>query len=154
VDVQEVADKLEIQELLFRYARAVDTKDWELLEAVFTPDAHLDYTSAGGPAAGRDEVVAWLARSLALLPVTQHYITNLEIELDGDRARVRAMFYNPMQLPGMTDMSACGGNYLHEVVRTPAGWRSERLVEQNNWFVNPPAPDARDALRAGGPAAS
>jgi len=25
-------------------------------------------------------------------------------------------------------------------VRTADGWRSERLVEQNDWFVNPPAP--------------
>ena len=29
-DVQAVADKLEIQEQLARYARGVDTQDWEL----------------------------------------------------------------------------------------------------------------------------
>ena len=145
--MQTVADKLEIRELLFRYARAVDTKDWALLTSVFTAGAHLDYTSAGGPAAGRDEVVAWLARSLEQLPVTQHYITNVEIDLVGDRAHVRAMFFNPMQLPGMAEMSSCGGNYLHEVVRTPDGWKSERLVEQNDWFVNPPAENEPRAMR-------
>ena len=72
------------------------------------------------------------------MPMTQHFITNIEIDLQADRARVRAMFYNPMQLPGMADMSYCGGNYFHDVVRTPDGWKSERLVEDNKWFVNPP----------------
>jgi hypothetical protein len=138
VDFQAVSDKLQIQELLFRYARGVDTKDWALLAAVFTPEAVLDYTSVGGPEGSRDEVVAWLERSLAPVPVTQHFITNIEIELDGDRADVRAMFYNPMQLPGMPEMTVCGGHYLHEVVRTPDGWKSERLVEMSEWFVNRP----------------
>ena len=33
--------------LLYRYARAVDTKDWDLYRSVFTDDAHIDYSSAG-----------------------------------------------------------------------------------------------------------
>ncbi len=138
MDLHEVSDKLEIRELLYRYARAVDTKDWALLASVFTPGAHLDYTSVDGPAGPRDQVVDWLERGLTQVPMTQHFITNIEIELDGDRAKVRAMFYNPMQLPGMADLSYCGGDYLHDVVRTPDGWKSERLVEDNKWFVNPP----------------
>jgi len=140
MDLQTLSDKMEIRELLYRYSRAVDTKDWTLLTSVFTADAHLDYTSVQGPAGGRDEVVAWLERGLTLVPMSQHFITNIEIELDGDRARVRAMFYNPMQLPGLADLSYCGGLYRHDVVRTPEGWRSERLVEDNQWFVNPPGP--------------
>lgn len=138
MDLQAVHDKLEIHELLYRYARAVDTNDFDLLNDVCTPDAHLDYTSAGCPAGPRDEMVAWLAEALAQVPVKQHIITNVEIDLDGDRARVRAMFHNPMRLPGMAEMSACGGHYVHDVVRTADGWRSERVVEHNEWFSNPP----------------
>ena len=136
--MQALSDKAEIRELLFRYARAVDDKDWALMDVVFTSDARLDYTSVDGPAGSRDEIVDWLERSLAPVPMTQHFITNLEIELDGDRATARAMFYNPMQLPGMDDVCACGGNYHHALVRTPDGWRSERLVEETKWFVNRP----------------
>jgi hypothetical protein len=40
------------------------------------------------------------------------------------------MFYNPMQLPGMSDLSYCGGYYHHELVRTPDGWRSRQLREE------------------------
>ncbi|MET0727801.1 MAG: nuclear transport factor 2 family protein [Acidimicrobiales bacterium] len=137
MDDQAVHDKLEISELLYRYARAVDTKDWALLTSVFTADAHLDYSSVGYPPGSRDEVVALLSGALTPVPMTQHFITNIEIDLEGDRATVRAMFYNPMLLPGMAEMSYCGGTYTHEVVHTAEGWKSERLVEANQWFVNP-----------------
>lgn len=139
MDLQALSDKLEIQELLARYAHGVDAKDWELWKTVFTPDATLDYSSAGAVVGTRDEAADWLEKALAPMPMTQHFISNIEIDLDGDRAKVRAMFYNPMRLPGMDDLSYCGGYYHHEVVRTPDGWRSERLVEENVWFANPPA---------------
>jgi len=138
MDVQELHDKLEIYELLARYARGVDSKDWELYKSVFTADAFIDYSSAGAAAGPRDEVAAWLGEVFKTIGMTQHFVTNVEIDLDGDRAKVRAMFYNPMQLPGMTELSSCGGNYHHDLVRTPEGWKSERLVEENLWFVNPP----------------
>ena len=54
-------------------------------------------------------------------------------------ASVRAMFYNPMRFPGADDLAYCGGWYHHRMVRTPHGWRSRDLREENNWFVNPPA---------------
>ena len=148
MDLQAVHDKIEIKELLYRYARACDRKDWKLLPTIFTPDAYLDYTSAGFPAGSRDDVCAFLEQALSTIPMTQHDITNIEIELDGDRARVTAMFYNPMQLPGMKEMSSCGGYYHHEVVRTPEGWKSRRLVEENLWFVNPMPNVQRDQAMA------
>ncbi|OBB15830.1 hypothetical protein A5761_01205 [Mycolicibacterium setense] len=132
-------DQLLIQALLYRYARAVDTKDWELYRSVFTEDAQIDYSSAGAIVGTRDDVVDWFAANFGVIPWSMHYITNVEIlENDGDNATVRAMFYNPMQLPGMTETSACGGYYHHELVRTPDGWRSRGLREENLWFTNPP----------------
>jgi ketosteroid isomerase-like protein len=134
-----VSDEAEIARLLYRYARAVDTKDWDLYRSVFTDDAHIDYSSAGAAVGTRDEVADWLSQGFAAIPMSMHYITNIESDIDGDTARVRAMFYNPMQLPGMSDLSFCGGYYHHELVRTPDGWRSRNLREENVWFVNAPA---------------
>lgn len=134
-----VADKLEIHELLARYARGVDSKDWDLYRSVFTEDAHIDYSSAGAAAGSRDEVAAWLEAGFAHIPWSQHYITNIEIEVNGDEAEVRAMFYNPMQLPGVDGPSFCGGFYHHQMVRTSDGWKSRHLIEENRWFLNPPA---------------
>jgi 3-phenylpropionate/cinnamic acid dioxygenase small subunit len=127
----------EITALLYTYARAVDSKDWELYRSVFSDDAYIDYSSAGAMAGTRDEVADWLSQAFGTIPMSMHYITNIELlESDGDTARVRAMFYNPMQLPGMTELSYCGGYYHHEMVRTADGWRSRSLREENVWFVN------------------
>jgi len=137
---QRLADQIEITALLHRYARAVDAKDWDLYRSVFTDDAHIDY----GPtvtSGGRTEVADWLAANFGVIPMAMHYITNIEIlEHRGDSATVRAMFYNPMQLPGAAELSACGGYYHHELVRTAEGWRSRQLREEMVWFQHPPAP--------------
>ncbi|WP_099024432.1 nuclear transport factor 2 family protein [Mycolicibacterium palauense] len=137
------ADEREIAALLYRYARAVDGKDWELYRSVFTEDAHIDYSSAGAIAGSRDEVTDWLAAGFATISMSMHYITNIEVlELTAGDARVRAMFYNPMLLPGMSELSHCGGYYHHTLVRTAGGWRSRELREENLWFTNRPAAPA------------
>ncbi|OMC03521.1 hypothetical protein A5734_12285 [Mycolicibacterium fortuitum] len=134
-----VSEHSEISALLYRYARAVDSKDWELYRSVFTEDAVIDYSSAGAVVGARDDVVEWFAANFGVIRWTMHYITNIEIlESGAGTATVRAMFYNPMQLPGMTEMSACGGYYHHDLVRTPDGWRSRSLREENLWFTNAP----------------
>ena len=134
-----VTDESAITALLYRYARAVDTKDWELYRSVFTDDAHIDYSSAGATVGTRDEVAEWMSVNFGTVPMSMHYITNVEIlESDGQTATVRAMYYNPMLLPGMAEMSYCGGVYHHELVRTPEGWRSRSLGEDCLWFLNRP----------------
>jgi len=148
MDLQRISDQLEITALLTKYARAVDTKDWELYRSVFTDDAHIDYSSAGAIAGSREEVADWLAQGFATIPMSMHYITNIEIlENTGDTATVRAMFYNPMRLPGMAELSYCGGYYHHNLVRTAEGWRSRRLREESLWFVNAPSPPTESTAK-------
>jgi 3-phenylpropionate/cinnamic acid dioxygenase small subunit len=137
-DVQALADRLDIHELLARYARGIDTRDWELWKSVFTDDAVVDYSRSGVPSGSRDEVADVLRTAFDTIPWATHHITNVEIDLDGDAARVRAMYFNPMQLPGMDAPSSTGGYYFHDLVRTPDGWRSRHLVEEPVWFVNRP----------------
>ncbi|MGE5696145.1 MAG: nuclear transport factor 2 family protein [Candidatus Sericytochromatia bacterium] len=140
MDAQRITDELEIAALLNRYARAVDAKDWAAYRSVFTDDAHVDYSSAGAAAGTRDEVADWLSRDFtALIAMSMHYITNVETEIHGDDATVRAMFYNPFHIAGASGLSFCGGYYHHELVRTPDGWRSRSLREESVWFDNPPA---------------
>jgi len=138
MNLQRISDELEIAALLSRYARAVDTKDWALYRSVFTDDAYVDYSSAGVIAGPRDEVADWLSQAFTAIAMSMHYITNVETQIEGDTATVRAMFYNPFQLSGMSELSHCGGYYHHELVRTPDGWRSRSLREENAWFENAP----------------
>ena len=136
---EELRDRVEIADLLTTYARAVDTRDWALYKQVFTPSARIDYTSAGGIAGDLDTVAAWLDETLAGFTMTQHLISNVEVEFDDDHARVRAMFFNPMRTKDGTQFS-CGGWYNHDLVRTEAGWRSQQLIEDAAWFDGLPAP--------------
>jgi SnoaL-like protein len=135
-----VSDELEIVALLNRYARAVDTKDWELYRSVFTDDAHIDY-STDVFTGSLDGAIEFFSRDFsALVSMSMHYITNVEATIDGDTAEVRAMFYNPTQIKGLPDLSMFGGYYYHDLIRTPEGWRSRRLREEMVWTANPPRP--------------
>ena len=139
MDIRELTARIEITDLLTRYAKAIDRKDWDLYRSVFTDDAALDYTSAGGIAGDVDTQVTWLAEALAQFPKTQHLIANIDIEFTGeDAATVEAMFHNPMV---MTDASTfvTGGWYHHDVIRTDDGWRSRKLVEESAYFSGMPA---------------
>jgi hypothetical protein len=135
-----VSDELEIVALLNRYARAVDTKDWELYRSVFTDDAHIDY-STDVFTGSLDGAIEFFSRDFsALVSMSMHYITNVEATIDGDTAEVRAMFYNPTQIKGLPDLSMFGGYYYHDLIRTPEGWRSRRLREEMVWTANRPRP--------------
>src|SRR4051812_38628718 len=64
MSLQEISDRLEIQELLVRYSHSVDTRDWDAYENVFTPDAFIDYTCFGGPSGNVKEIRAFLEMAM------------------------------------------------------------------------------------------
>ena len=137
MDRQALADRIAAEDLLTRYATAVDRRDWEQYRSIFTADAEIDYTSAGGIAGTDAEVVELLSTSLEMFEMTQHLVSNIDLEVNGESATVTAMFNNPMRLPG-GDTWFTGGWYHHDLVRTPDGWRSRRLREESAWFDRAP----------------
>ena len=134
VTLQTIADRIEIDDLLTRYATALDAKDWELFSSCFTADAVIDYTGAGGIKGSLPEVRAWLASVMERFPMTQHLVTNREIRIEGDSATCRSCLFNPMGLPDEDDGSLVlffeGGYYRDTLVRTSAGWRIATRVEE------------------------
>ena len=97
---QELSDRAEIHDVIVRYGWAIDTKDWDLLDTVFTDDAHCDYSSnPGGKVGPYREVRGWLAKVMTAFPVTQHLMSNIDVTLDGDRATCRTMVTNPQGAP-------------------------------------------------------
>ena len=132
----EVADRLAIQDLLTRYTRAIDTRDWDLLEQVFVPDALIDYTAVGGMRGAFPEIKAWLATALGHYDVTQHLITNHDIRVTGDTATSHVYVFNPMgkrRDDGQLALFFMGGYYVDQLVRTPAGWRITTRTEELAW---------------------
>ena len=136
MDLQSLSDRIAIDDLLTSYTVAIDTHDWDRLDAVFTPDAHLDYTASGGRSGPFAEVKAWLAETLPMFTAMQHFVTQKDVRLAGDEATVRAYFLNPLVIDredGSRWQMDVGGVYAHDLVRTGGGWRSRRLVEEMLW---------------------
>ena len=140
--LEEISDRIEINDLLVRYTVAIDEKDWELLDTVYTPDAKVDYTSSGGIKGEYPEVRAWLAKALAAFPMTQHLISNSVVELAGDRATARTMVFNPMGTAndrGGYKLFFVGGWYEDKLVRTAAGWRIAERFERKAFMESLPS---------------
>lgn len=134
--VQYLIDRLEVDDLLTRYTVALDTRQWDLLATVFTPDATIDYTSSQGIKGRFPEVATWLEKALTAFTVSQHLLGNRQIELDGDHGTGRTYFFNPNTLAdkaGASTMLFVGGFYLDKFVRTAHGWRIEDRFEQTTW---------------------
>lgn len=139
MDLQQLIDRAEITDAITRYTLAVDEGDFDRLDTVFTPDAHIDYTESGGVVDTYPVVKAWLAE--ALPGFSQHRLHSVgQIAFDfagsGDAAEVTAYFDNPMRIAdgkGGERIVEVGGRYRHSFVRTDAGWRSRKLHEEVVW---------------------
>jgi 3-phenylpropionate/cinnamic acid dioxygenase small subunit len=127
-----------IEQLLYRYAWMVDRREWHLMDEVFAPDATIDYTSTGGRKGPYRPTLEWLDRALAPWPINLHFITNVMIDVTGERARSRCYFQAPMgrrRADGSQEVITNAGYYLDDLVRTDAGWRIERRVCEQTVMV-------------------
>lgn len=145
MELQQVIDRIEIEDLLCRYTHAIDTKNWDLLDEIFTPDAEIDYTEVGGIKAGLQEMKEWLAKSLSVFSLTQHLIGKSNIHLTGDKAECSTIVHNPMVMPvnkeGKYDAEGkqtttlfVGCWYEDTCVKTSDGWRISKKYEKQGFF--------------------
>jgi hypothetical protein len=121
---REPEDRTLIVALLDRYAEALDSRRFELLEEVFAPDVVFDFGE--WRAQSLPEAVAAIRRYLDGCGPSQHLLGNYRVEVDGDRARsrvyVRASHVGVGRAAGQSYEMA--GEYADELRRTPRGWRS------------------------------
>jgi 3-phenylpropionate/cinnamic acid dioxygenase small subunit len=120
--VTSLSDDLEeIRKLLARYCFAIDARDVDAWVGLFTEDGIFHY-SLGDPLVGEDA----LRQFLSLVPDDRHHLTMNEIiEVDGDKARVRAYALVTKESPPV--ISAVG-EYEDTLSRTPEGWRFSSRV--------------------------
>jgi ketosteroid isomerase-like protein len=141
MDLQEISDRLEIQELIARYCHAIDHQRLDELDSIFTEDAVLDYTAFAAPRSGLAEMKAFLADVLAMHASYYHLAATSTITIDGDEAECHTICHNPMVLrrPGRPDLLYfCGLWYHDRLVRTPEGWRIAERVEEKCYLATMP----------------
>jgi ketosteroid isomerase-like protein len=134
LSLQEVSDRLEIQELIARYSYALDRGDLDALDELFTPDAVLDYTATGAIRGSLEEMKAFVAEAFTMFEGTQHLTTQtlLQFSDDGNTAHGKSACHNPMVFGGENKpkMMIVGLWYVDTFVRTPDGWRFQERVEE------------------------
>jgi uncharacterized protein (TIGR02246 family) len=133
----EIADRIALRELVERYARIPDDRDYALVDQVFAPDATL--VGPGFELSGRDAIRAAM-RAIERYSATLHCVHNHLVEIRGDDAEGEAY---------------CVANHLHEVEgrpykldwgiryqdryhREPEGWRILRRELRIVWEQNAP----------------
>jgi 3-phenylpropionate/cinnamic acid dioxygenase small subunit len=131
------ADRHEIEELLDRYATIIDAREFERLPEVFLDDAVLDYSSSGAEVGPLHPVAAWIEKGLSLFAKSQHLIVNKAVEIDGNKATSRALFFNPLVTDDGSVMFV-GGAYNDRWLRTPLGWRIVERVQETTWTMGLP----------------
>ena len=139
MDLQELSDRQEITDLITSVTLAIDTMSFADLRLLFTDDAMLDYSSAGGPTGDCDVVVPWLERALGGFDRFQHVVGQIAIYLLGDSAQVTAYYTSPrvrLDPDGTEKVREVGGYHHHDLIRTGDGWRSRTMVDDRVWSRN------------------
>ena len=137
-DAGQLADRAAIEDLATAYAYAMDDRDWPRWEALFLPDAHIDYTSAGGIAGSPAEVAAWMPEAMAAFTFCLHTTTTHEIRFTGaDRAmgRVHVFNRNGVVRKGQREFVDVGAVYHDTYARAGEAWRFASRVEHTTYLT-------------------
>ena len=137
-------DKHAIAEVCYRYAFALDARDWTALQTCFTVDATAYYRDQN-PSHGYLAIETRIRSALAPLSSTQHLIGNVLVTLAGDEADSVCYLQAQHVRPGTDggDTFIIAGRYLDRFVRTPDGWRIAQRRLETLWTDGNPAVTAR-----------
>jgi 3-phenylpropionate/cinnamic acid dioxygenase small subunit len=146
-----VSDRLELGDLAYAYATALDERDVEGFAALFTRDGHLGVyePDAEQPLLGYDG--ADIARAVGLLDdygETMHVVSNHRVEVDGERASgvVYCRAHHTTVRDGARFDLVMTIRYHDRYRRTPAGWRFSHRKIVRLWNELRPLLDERAAF--------
>lgn len=125
-------DRFEIQDVLFRYARAVDRLDYDAIAGCYFDDAIDVHGGYSGNAAGLVEDIRGRHQTI---DSSQHFISNVLVEfIDDDTARVESYclcFLRQRAAPGAAeqDLAIIRCRYVDRFERRDGGWGiADRVV--------------------------
>lgn len=152
MDLQELADRIEIVDVLARYARGVDRCDWDLVRNCYHDDATDDHGLFRGDV---DGLLAFLGDLAGKLASTTHHLGNQLVELDGDGAKAETSclgWYRRLDRIGAERSVAQGLRYLDRFERRDGRWAIADRVVVLDWehvFEPGPQPPVAGTWRRG-----
>jgi 3-phenylpropionate/cinnamic acid dioxygenase small subunit len=131
-------DHQDIINVTLRYAWALDTRSFDELHQVFTPDVVADMR--GVAVHGIDEMITRISSAVNRFDVTQHITTNHQIVVDGDGATCRCQLQSQhvTHSDSGDELFTIGGYYQDVLVRTSDGWRIAHRVMRQTWMAGNP----------------
>lgn len=149
-DLSKVADdRYKIADTLHRYAYGLDQNDRASLASVFAEDCIFDFKAARaklgvgfGKVVGRQAIIDILLPLLGPLD-TSHSVSNIQIEINGDAATMRAyvMAQHFMPREGSrpdSENALLMNRYDCDLVRDDDNWRFKRVSIDNAWAQGNP----------------
>lgn len=134
---QRLGDIRAIEDLAIAYAHAVDDRDWARWEALFEPDATVDYTSAGGICGTPSQLAEWFPDAFAAFRWCMHSMSTHEITFTAeDRARGRLHVFNRNGVTheGHDEILDVGAVYEDTYVRRGSTWRFSSRIEHTRYI--------------------
>jgi hypothetical protein len=115
-------DQIELRDLVMRYCRGIDRRDFALVRSCYHDDAIDDH---GGMFTGSaDDYVAWVAEALKGMECTIHAISNSLFAVDGDTAEGEHYSYNYHRTrPPERQELVIHGRYLDRYERRNGVWK-------------------------------
>jgi hypothetical protein len=133
--LQQLADYLEIVELANRYGRYADEGRFVDQADIYTDDVVIERESGAITIQGLEAHHQSAAQSRDVFARTQHVITNVMVDLHGDRAdgRTNLVATHLFDLDHPELYWIVKGFYVFEAARTPKGWRFSRRALYRTW---------------------
>jgi hypothetical protein len=123
--------RLEVADLVHRLAACLDEHRFADLPNLFTKDVVA--VTPGGTVADREALVAQAVRNHADYRRLQHRMSNVLVELDGERGTVRADLVARFLQDGDAPVLSLGAVYRFDVLLTDEGWRFNRMEVSQVW---------------------
>src|SRR5262245_59427786 len=137
---QELRDRAEITDLVYRLGVCLDEGRFDVMRDLLVEDATV--RTPGGEGTGRESLVAQASRNHPADQRFQHVTTNVLVDLEDDRAEVRANLVVHIAIPADASddtpapplRCSLGEIYRFDVVRTADGWRFAGIETVPLWI--------------------
>lgn len=128
-------DYTAIVNLVSRYFRCLDSKQLDSMRDCFASEFTASHTLVG-TVAGPEAFIQLAQTSFPGLAATQHYCSNLEIEINAHKAVCRSYLFaqHVLEVGGRIELAPGGGRYIHELERAEHGWIISRLQNDVTWM--------------------
>lgn len=144
------ANKVAVKEVLYDLVMAADERDWDRMEARFAEDVEIGYHTTADPEAPIEPPTVRKAKDIrknwedlfAHTRGTQHSITNLVVEIDGDTATSKAYvtsFHVALPRLNADQWHQTFGAYRHKYQRIDGVWRVTSMVYKQLYAVGNPS---------------